>query len=172
MKIERKYLKRMAELLEPPAVSYVPMATSAYALISEISRFLRDYFRGAYEEERQLNSDLSIIVSLDAVALFFRQNFYAVMGGQMIDFRVKLIGGGLYFGLFYDTSCLTEDDISQMKENAKRAFFDIEFCPDCVVIRIKGTPYLHFGAKSTNFVYQRFVSFFSPNGRFTKPEDD
>lgn len=162
----------MAELLDPPKVSYVPSFTTAYSLIDEISRFLRDYFRGAYEEERHLNSNLSICIAIDGVALFFRQNFNAVMGREMIDFRVKLLGAGLYFGLFYDTSCLSEEQIAEMKDNAKTTGFDIEFCPDCVIMRIKGTPYVHFGAHSNNFVYQRFVAFFSPNGKFTKPTDE
>ena len=161
----------MAELLDPPTTPTIPVYTSAYALIDEISRFLRDYFRGSYEEEKHVNINLSICISIDGVALFFKQCFYAVMGKEMIEFKTRLIGDSLYFGLFFYTACLTAEQISEMQANARATGFELTIHPDHVYISIKGTPYIHFGAQSTSFVYDMFVRFFSPKGRFTMPTD-
>jgi len=172
VKIEAKYLKRMRELLEPPTVNFVPSFTTSFSLAKEISRFLHDYFRGDYDEEITLERNLSIYVSIDGLALFLRQNFNAVMGRQMIDIRMKTVSTHLYLALFYDTSCITEEALADMKKTAELCGIDFEVMGDSVTVRIKGTVHFSYSAVNSNFVYQRLVNIFSPGGKFTPISGD
>lgn len=122
--------------MQLPPVNYSKTKMGVGAFVSQVESFLRDYFRGAYEDSYEFIRNRSVYICTDGFALFLRHNFTAVFARQLIKISVGMENNLLRFKIHYNTRFITDDLLSKMTQTASLSDFSFRVEADGVTVDI------------------------------------
>lgn len=128
---------------------------SCYDLLCDTKNFLDEYYFGCYVGSTPEYTSKRIFVSVEGYARFLKVIFKAVLAKHMI--HIKSVSGAkaLLFSIEFDASTLTENELDELYEIAKKSGFETEIYADKVVAKFNyaSTAFSEFCSISKSIVY-------------------
>lgn len=137
--------KAIAHITDTSPYTYKAELLPSCAVLGEMSDFLEEYFKGAYEKNFPRPISCNLKFSSQGFAYIFKLIFKAVRGESLIKIDAEFTSTALKFTVSFDTSRLNDEARSLIldtaeKSNVKASLFDgyaeiqIDFCYDFVSI--------------------------------------